>query len=318
MTVDSVPTITLSTGYKVPVIGLGTWKSEPGKVEQAAKIAIDAGYRHIDCALVYENENEVGRAIEAKISDGTVCREDLWITSKLWCTYYSRARAVECCQLSLKLLGLKYLDLYLMHWPFGYKEGSELFPRDATGEVINSDADYVEVWKGMEDCVAKGLVRSIGVCNFNKQQMTRLLESATVKPSVLQVECHPYLNQGELLSFCKKHNIVLTAYSPLGSPDRPWAKPDEPVLLEDPAIKSIAEAHGKTAAQVLLRYQVERGVIVIPKSVTKERIISNFNIFDFKLSPEEMKTIDGFNRNFRFVTAPWSLKHKYYPFHDSA
>lgn len=315
---NSVPTVTLSTGFKVPIVGLGTWQSDPGKVEEAVKIAIDAGYRHFDCALVYQNENEVGRAISAKIADGTVCREDLWITSKLWCTFYTRARAVEGCQLSLKLLGLNYLDLFLMHWPFGYKDGTDYFPRDAAGEIIDSDVDYIEVWKGMEDCVAKGLVRTIGVCNFNKQQMARLYESATIKPAVLQVECHPYLNQSELLSFCQEHNMALTAYSPLGSPDRPWANPDEPVLLEDPAIKSIAEAHRKTTAQVLIRYQVERGVIVIPKSVTKERIIANFDIFDFKLTPEEMKTIDGCNRNFRYVLVTWSLKHKYYPFHDTA
>ncbi|XP_037510295.1 aldo-keto reductase family 1 member B1 [Rhipicephalus sanguineus] len=318
MAANSVPTVTLSTGFKIPIIGLGTWQSDPGKVEEAVKIAIDTGYRHFDCALIYQNENEVGSAVSAKIADGTVSREDLWITSKLWCTYYTRARAVEGCQLSLKLLGLEYLDLYLMHWPFGYKDGDDFFPRDAAGEIIDSDVDYVEVWKGMEDCVAQGLVRSIGVCNFNKQQMDRLYESASIKPAVLQVECHPYLNQSELLSFCREHNMALTAYSPLGSPERPWANPDEPTLLEDPVIKSIAESHGKTSAQVLIRYQVERGVVVIPKSVTKERIIENFDIFDFNLTPEEMEAIDGCNKNFRYVPVTWSIKHKYYPFHETA
>ncbi|KAL1440576.1 hypothetical protein MTO96_001132 [Rhipicephalus appendiculatus] len=278
MSADSVPTVTLSTGFKIPIIGLGTWQSDPGKVEEAVKIAIDTGYRHFDCALLYQNENEVGSAVSAKIADGIVTREDLWITSKLWCTYYTRARAVEGCQLSLKLLGLEYLDLYLMHWPFGYKDGEDFFPRDAAGEIIDSDVDYVEVWK---------------------------------------VECHPYLNQSELLSFCREHNMALTAYSPLGSPERPWANPDEPTLLEDPVIKSIAESHGKTSAQVLIRYQVERGVIVIPKSVTKERIAENFDIFDFNLTPEEMEAIDGCNKNFRYVPLTWSINHKYYPFHDT-
>lgn len=317
MTVDTASTVTLASGANVPIIGLGTWKSEPGQVQEAVKIAIDAGYRHIDCALIYENEDEVGNAIQEKISDGTVRREDLWITTKLWSTFHSQAKVVEGCQLSLKLLGLDYVDLYLMHWPFGYQEGGDYFPRDDAGEIIHTDVDYLETWKGMEECVAKGLVRSIGVCNFNQQQMVRLIEAANVKPEVLQVECHPYLNQKDLLEFCKEHNIVMTAYSPLGSPDRPWAKPDEPVLLEDPAIKAIADAHGKTAAQVLLRYQIERGVIVIPKSVTKARIISNFNVFDFELTPEEMKTIDGFNRDFRFVLVPWSQSSKYYPFTDA-
>ncbi|XP_037269553.2 aldo-keto reductase 1B isoform X3 [Rhipicephalus microplus] len=272
---SKVPLVTLSSGYKIPAIGLGTWKSQAGQVYEAVKTAIDTGYRHIDCAFAYQNEEEVGRAIEDKIKDGTVERGDLWITGKCWNTYHSRSKVFECCELSLKKLRLEYFDLYLIHWPMGYQEGGDMFPRNENGDFIFSDVDFLETWA---------------------------------------IECHPYLNQSELIDFCKKHNIAVTAYSPLGSPDRPWAKPGDPLLMEEPAIKAIAEAHGKTPAQVLIRYQIERGVIVIPKSVTKERIISNFNVFDFKLTQKEMKTINGFNRDHRFLVLSWISSHKYYPF----
>ncbi|XP_077505841.1 aldo-keto reductase 1B-like [Amblyomma americanum] len=315
---SKVPFVKLSSGYKIPTIGLGTWKSQVGQVYEAVKIAIDAGYRHIDCAFAYQNEEEVGRAIADKIKDGTVERKDLWITGKCWNTYHSRSKVFECCELSLKKLCLDYFDLYLMHWPMGYQEGGEMFPKNEAGDFIFSDVDYLETWAAMEECVEKGLVRSIGVCNFNKDQLLRLLGAAKIKPAMLQVECHPYLNQSDLINFCKEHDVAVTAYSPLGSPDRPWAKAGDPLLMEEPAIKAIAEAHGKTAAQVLIRYQIERGVIVIPKSVTKERIISNLDVFDFKLTPKEMETINGFNRNHRFLHLSWISSHKYYPFQGSA
>ncbi|KAG0413930.1 hypothetical protein HPB47_008932, partial [Ixodes persulcatus] len=243
------PFVTLSSGRQVPVVGLGTWKSEPGKVYEAVKNAIDAGYRHIDCALAYQNEDEVGRAIEEKIKEGVVERKDLWVTSKCWNTFHSKSKVLECCQLSLKRLRLDYLDLYLMHWPFGYQEGGEIFPRNQAGDMLFSDVDYLETWEGMEECYEKGLVRDIGLSNFNSEQIMRVLKAAKVKPVMLQVECHPYLNQSRLIEFCKKLDIKVTGYSPLGSPDRPWAKPGDPSLMEEPAIKEIAQAHGKTPAQ---------------------------------------------------------------------
>lgn len=311
---SKVPSVTLSSGRQIPLVGLGTWKSPPGKVYEAVKTAIDAGYRHIDCAFAYQNEEEVGRAIEDKIKDGTVERKDLWITSKCWNTYHSKERVLECCNLSLKKLRLEYLDLYLIHWPFGYQEGSEIFPRNDAGDMLFSDVDYVETWEAMEECYRKGLARDIGLSNFNSEQITRLLGVAKVKPVMLQVECHPYLNQKELIDFCKGHGIHVTGYSPLGSPDRPWATPEDPLLMDEPGIKEIASSHGKSPAQVLIRYQVERGIIVIPKSVTKERIISNLDVFDFTLSPEEMKTIDKFNRNGRLLVLAAAKDHKHYPF----
>ncbi|XP_063632235.1 aldo-keto reductase family 1 member B1-like isoform X2 [Cydia splendana] len=311
-----VPVVTFNNGKTIPAIGLGTWKSKPGEVTQAVKDAIDIGYRHIDCAFVYGNEPEVGAALAAKFKDGTVKREDLFITSKLWNTFHRPDLVRGALLKTLENLGLKYLDLYLIHWPQAYKEDGELFPVDAAGKIQFSEVDYVDTWKALEPLVAEGLVRSLGLSNFNSKQITRVLEVAKVKPVVNQVECHPYLNQQRLKDFCEARGIKLTAYSPLGSPDRPWAKPGEPLLMEDPKLKAIADRLGKTPAQVLIRYQIDRGVIVIPKSVTKSRIASNFEVFDFKLSKEDLDLIDSFNVNGRFVPMTASLGHKFHPFEN--
>lgn len=306
----------LASGQKMPIIGLGTWKSPSGKVKQAVIDAIDAGYRLIDCALAYMNEDEVGAGLQEKITDGTITREDVFIVDKCWNTYHKRERVIECCKLSLKNLGLEYLDLYLIHWPFGYKEGDVFFPKDEENKFIISDIDYLETWEGMEDCVKLGLVRSIGFCNFNIEQIQRVMKNCSIKPVMLQVECHPYLNQKELIDFCHQHNIQVIAYSPLGSKDRPWAKPDDPSLLENPKLQEIAKKNGKTTAQVLLRFQIQRGVIVIPKSVTKERIVENIQLFDFKLSKEDMEEIENLNRGYRFCHLNWVKHHPHYPFKD--
>ncbi|XP_048485895.1 aldo-keto reductase family 1 member B1 isoform X2 [Plutella xylostella] len=299
-----------------PILGIGTWKSKPGEVTQAVKDAIDIGYRHIDCAFVYGNEPEVGAAIAAKIQEGVVKREDLFITSKLWNTFHRPDLVEGALRQTLANLQLEYLDLYLIHWPQAYKEDGPLFPTDSEGKIQFSEVDYVDTWRAMEPLVSRGLVRSIGISNFNSKQVERLLKTATVKPVVNQVECHPYLNQSRLKAFCEARGIQLTAYSPLGSPDRPWARPGEPLLLEDPKLKSIADRLGKTPAQILIRYQIDRGVIVIPKSVTRSRIASNFDVFDFKLSPEDLKLIDSFNNDERFVPMTASLGHKYHPFEN--
>ncbi|XP_053623093.1 aldo-keto reductase family 1 member B1-like isoform X1 [Plodia interpunctella] len=312
-----VPVVKFSNGRTIPQIGLGTWKSKPGEVTQAVKDAIDIGYRHIDCAHVYGNEKEVGAAIAAKISEGVIKREDLFITSKLWNTYHRPDLVRGALETTLRDLGLQYLDLYLIHWPQAYKEGPENFPTDENGKIQFSDVDYVDTWKALEPLVEAGLLRSIGVSNFNHRQLLRLLEVATIKPVTNQVECHPYFNQARLKAFCEERGIKITAYSPLGSPDRPWAQPGEPQLLQDPKLKAIADRLGKTVAQVVLRYQIERGNIVLPKSVTKERIASNFQIFDFKLSAEDVALLDTFDlKNGRLVPMTASLGHKYHPFEN--
>ncbi|XP_015602927.1 aldose reductase [Cephus cinctus] len=310
----NVPNIKFYNGNTIPSFGLGTWKSKPGEVTQAVKDAIDIGYRHIDCAHVYGNEKEVGAAIKSKIAEGVVKREDLFITSKLWNTFHRPDLVEPAIKKSLEDLGLAYLDLYLIHWPFAYKEGADLFPTNPDGSIQLSDVDYIDTWKAMEAINKKGLAKNIGVSNFNSEQIERVLKNASIKPVTNQIECHPYLTQKELSDLCKARDIVVTAYSPLGSPDRPWAKPDDPKLLEDVKLVELGKKYNKTGAQILIRYQLDRGHVVIPKSVTKSRIAENAQVFDFKLDPQDIAYIDSFNVNGRICPMTAAESSPHHPF----
>ncbi|GJQ72882.1 hypothetical protein Trydic_g1530 [Trypoxylus dichotomus] len=311
-----VPLLTMNNDLKIPIFGLGTWKSQPGQVTQAVKDAIDIGYRHIDCAYIYGNEKEVGVALAAKLQEGTIKREDVFVTSKLWNTFHKPELVEGAIRETLTNLGLEYIDLYLIHWPQAYKEHGELFPKDEQGNIQFSDVDYIDTWKAMEVLVTKGLTKSIGLSNFNKRQIERVLKNATIKPANLQIECHPYLNQKRLINYCKSVNIVVTAYSPLGSPDRPWAKPGDPNLMDDAKLKNLAAKYNKSVAQILLRYQVQRNLAIIPKSVTKSRIQENFNIFDFELDQKDVDYIDTFDCNGRLVPMTGSSGHPHHPFEN--
>jgi len=309
--------LALNNGMKMPLLGLGTWNSKPGEVEAAVEHALRKGYRHLDCAAMYDNEAEVGAGIVAS----GVPRSEIFITSKLWSTKHHPEDVEVACRKTLEDLGLDYLDLFLIHSPVAFQRGEDRFPKNVDGTTkFDTDIHPTTTWLAMEKLVEKGLTKSIGLSNFNSVQIADVLEKGSVKPVTNQVECHPYLGQAKLFDFCKERGITITAYSPLGSPDRPWAQPGEPLLLDDPKIKAIATKHSKSPAQVLIRWQVQRGIIVIPKSVTPTRIEENANVFDFQLSADEMKEIESFDCNGRLIQPlidgkPRDAAHPHFPFH---
>jgi diketogulonate reductase-like aldo/keto reductase len=299
----------------MPVVGLGTWLSKPGEVGNAVKIALENGYRHIDCAQAYMNQDEIGQVFADAFAHG-VKREDVFITSKVWNTFHSYEKAKEAIDLILQQLKLTYLDLCLIHWPMGFEEGGEIFPRTEDGKHMRySEIDYLETWKAMEEAVQAGKIRSIGLSNFNSQQIQRVIDHATILPAVLQVEVHPYFQQPKLVNFCKEKGIVVTAYAPLGNMATPFRQEGQANLLEDPVILEIAKKHNKSAAQVAIRWSTQRGLVVIPKSVSEHRIKENLNVFDFELTNDEMAKIAAIDRNWRILDlTPRDGDHIHFPF----
>lgn len=304
---SEVKKLTLNDGTSIPMLGLGTWQSPKGEVYQAVRDAIDAGYTHFDCAYVYQNETEVGQAFIDAMTAGSVTREKLFVTSKCWLTFYSKDRVELCLKRSLERLKLDYLDLYLIHWPIGFKDDDDnLFPEDGSGNIaLNTEVTFEDTWKGMEAVKAKGLVRSIGISNFTESQIDRVLKVASIKPSMNQIELHPFLVQEELVNYCKSLGIAVTAYCPLGSSPvsttgHSGVTPERPSLMSNPTVQTIATKHNKSPAQVLIKFSIQRGIVCIPKSVTKERIIQNMNIWNFELSDEDMKELMNLNNGFRF------------------
>lgn len=301
--------ITLNTGTKMPIIGLGTWKSEPTKVGQAVEYALlEADYKHVDCAAIYRNEQEIGQAFNQVFTAERIKREDIFITSKLWNTNHAKANVEKACRQTLKDLQLDYLDLYLMHWGLAIASDDEQTGRNMRGEPLDKNGFLItvpisvrETWEAMEVLVQKGLVKNIGVANFTAPMLVDLLSYAKILPAVNQIELHPYNAQTNLVEFCQYKNIIVTAYSPLGRPGVIKEIGTELLLIEDPNILAIAKTHGKSPAQVLIRWAMQRNTIVIPKSTNPENIKANINVFDFELSEQEMASISKLDRKHRYV-----------------
>lgn len=295
-------TLDFNNDDKMPALGLGTWKSDPGDVEKAVITALKAGYRHIDCAHSYGNEKEVGKGIRKVLSEGKLKRGELWITSKLWNDAHKKEDVIPALKESLKDLQLDYLDLYLIHWPVVQKSGVKLAKKPEDFIPLEM-VPIMETWNEMEKAVDMGLVKHIGVSNFNKEMLLNLIEHARIKPEMLQVELHPYLPQKELLEFCRLHHVHVTSYSPLGSGDRPkqMKKDNEPVLLENDEVQRIAEKHGVSNGQILISWALHRGTAVIPKSTNEKHILENLKAADIQLDEKDMNSLDSFPRNYRFV-----------------
>ena len=291
-----------SNGDEMPALGLGTWKSKPGEVCNAVRDAIKQGYRHIDCAYIYMNEAEIGQAFSDAFKSGDVKREELWITSKLWNSAHLVKAVRPAIEKTLKDLQLDYLDLYLMHWPVALKPGVG-FPQSEQDFISLEEIPISDTWKAMEACAKAGLTRHIGVSNFTINKIKDLLTKCEIRPEANQIELQPFLAQNDIKKFCKKENIVVTAYSPLGSTDRPaqFKAPDEPSLMENPVIMDIAKTHGYTPAQVLIRWAIQRGTSVIPKSVNPGRMKQNLDAASIELTEEDMKRIGAMDRHERIL-----------------
>ncbi|MGG4547637.1 aldo/keto reductase [Rossellomorea marisflavi] len=267
--------ITLNNGVQMPEIGYGVFRVEEGKdLEKAVETAIRIGYRSIDTAAIYQNEKSVGKGVQNAIDAGLVTREELFITSKVWNDGLSYDETIQAYEDTLERLGLEYLDLYLIHWPGQNK--------------------YMEPWKALEALYKEGRIKSIGVSNFQVSHLEHLLETAEVKPVINQIEFHPKLVQEEVRAFCEKHDIQVEAWSPLMNAE----------LLNHETVNEIAESLGKSAAQVILRWDLQHGVVTIPKSMTESRIKENIDIYDFELTEEQVKSLDALDEHKRIGPDP--------------
>jgi D-xylose reductase len=297
----------LASGDALPALGFGCWKVPSKAAPDVVKQAIQAGYRHFDCACDYGNEDAVGAGLR-----GAACaREELWVTSKLWNTYHDPVHVRAACERSLHDLGLDYLDLYLVHFPLAlayvdpdlrYPPGWFQDPKVATPTMSFADVPMHETWGAMEALVDAGLVRNIGVCNFNTAFLRDLSAGARIKPAVHQIELHPYLTQEHMLTFCASQGIAVTGFSPFGASS--YVSIDmasaEDRVLADPVVAEIAKARGRSAAQVLLRWGIQRGTALVPKATQVPHMRENFAIFDFELSVDQMAAISGLDRHQRF------------------
>jgi len=312
-----VPSINIGRGLNMPIIGLGTcepslffgrYEGKTGKeieaigegLRKAVENAIDIGYRSFDTALAYLNEWEIGTAFANKIAEGVVKREDLIIITKLWNTYHAPEDVRKGVLLSLERLQLDYIDLYLMHWPMAMQKGDDIFVKKEDGSLFFVDVHPTETYKAMEKLVEEGLVKHIGVSNFNNEQLQHILDNATIKPAVNQVEVHPYFTNEATVDFCQSKGIAVMGYSPFGVPGLIW-NTGNPNVLDDAQLHALAKKYKKTVTQVIMQWLRQRNIIVIPKSFNPDRMKQNIQIHDFQIEKSDMELINSLDRNISFI-----------------
>lgn len=295
---------TLNTDNQIPLIGLGTWKAAPGEVYTAIRWALKLGYNHFDCAPIYGNQKEIGQAFHDAMEEDNLRRQDIFITSKLWNDSHQAKDVLPALHKTLEELQVEYLDLWLMHWPVAQKPGTAI-PSGSDDMLSLKDVPLEETWAEMEKAYNQGLVKAIGTSNFGSEKLQLILDKGQISPAVNQVECHPYLQQNELLDFCNKNMIALTAYSPLGSGSRSKdgnaESNNKSALLEDAVILNIAHKLNVSAAQVILAWQMQRGVIVIPKSANEARLQENLNSLNLILDNQDMEQIARLDKEYRVI-----------------
>lgn len=311
MTFPSLPLTPSSSNAKVPQLGLGTWKSEPGVVAKVVESAIRLGYRSIDCACDYGNEHEVGEGIASAMKSLNLPREQLFITSKLWNTYHHPEHVKPALQRTLSDLKIDYIDLYMIHFPISlkYVPFEKRYPPEWVHDPSDPSQDHLipdpvplaATWSALEACVDQGLIRHLGVCNFPVALLKDLLSYARIRPAMLQVELHPFLQQPKLLEFCKREDVAVTAFSPFGAASYVSLGMDKgDNLFKEPVLEKIAKKYDRTIAQVLLRWAIERGIAVIPKTSKEERLKENMDIFNFSLDDDDMKEIAELDKGRRY------------------
>ncbi|MDX9920531.1 MAG: aldo/keto reductase [Paludibacter sp.] len=292
-----------SNGDIFSAFGLGTWLSKPGEVGEAVLQALRTGYRHIDCAYIYGNEKEIGNALTFAFENGIVTREELFITSKLWNSFHHPESVEPAIRKTLADLQLDYLDLYLIHWPLVFRQGHDQ-ARSADDLLSTDEVPLADTWKAMEEIKRKGLTRHIGVSNFSIKKLDELSKQSETKPEVNQVEIHPFFTQEKMLRYCRENDIIVTAYSPLGS--RHLIKTNESITQQQIIIR-LAEKYNCTPAQIILAWGMARGYAVIPKSVNADRIIENIGALSVQLTDSEVKLISSMNRNQRIAKGLYAV-----------